>query len=502
MMSPNMTMFCLLVAVMVLIHPSMGTSVKGLHTAWGSSTDSIWVSWYVEKAQSGSQVNTRCEYESVGGTETVKATRKEYHDTCDAPQCTVFEGAIYSALIKNTFENKKPTVRYSCGDDTFGMSPQRDVRFGPLHKQSTNFIMTADVGSYDASKAVRDLMINNPLIDDIEFMLMVGDIAYAAGNASLWDTFDSMWEPLSDTIPTIMSPGNHDGDWLFGNNYNLPASAWVGGGESGTAYASRYPGPGPAVTWPSQHSNVPTYESTSFWWSRTDASGRIKIIATSGVHPFESGTPQYKWIESELSIAAAQRDASKGDENGVKWIIVSNHFPMYCTIDDCFCGNYTNAARQQRCEPGKNGTVIPGILEMNAVRIKDALEPLILKYKIDLFLSGHEHAYERTLPVGNFVVPSGITKETTVFINPPSPVHVMVGTGGGGPDTKWRPSKSFPWTTIRSDLPDDDTYPFGYLLLSEQHNSTHSNLTSIFYNTQPDMPHGKVRDSFSVIKTN
>ena len=490
----------LTVAVLMLIQPTLGSSVRGLHTSWGNRTDSMWVSWYVDKAEAGNQVNARCEYKTNGKVVTTTVIRKEYKDTCDAPQCTVFEGAIYSSLItKSEGENR---INYKCGDDTYGMTAERTVRFGPLYKQSTKFIMTADVGTYVASEAVRDLILNDPFIDDVEFFLISGDIAYAAGNASIWNLFDTMWEPISSAIPTILTPGNHDGDWKFGNNYKLPESAHVGGGESGTAYAARYPGPGPVVTWPSHHSNVPDYESTSFWWSRTDASGRIRIIATSGVHPFEEGTPQYKWIQSELASAAKERDAAKGHEDGLKWIIVSNHFPMYCTIDDCFCGNYTDAARKQRCEPGINGTIVPGILEVNAVRVKDALEPLILEYKIDMFFSGHEHAYERTLPVSNFIVPKGITRDTSVFRNPPSPVHVMVGTGGGGPDTKWRSKSSFPWTTIRSDLPDDDFYPFGYLLFSEEHNSIQSNLTATYYNAQHGMPRGKVRDSFSIIKTN
>lgn len=37
----------------------------------------------------------------------------------------------------------------------------------------------------------------------------------------------------------MFSPGNHDGEWRFGNMYKLPYSGWVNGGESGNAYSLR-----------------------------------------------------------------------------------------------------------------------------------------------------------------------------------------------------------------------------------------------------------------------
>merc|ERR1712023_361884 len=107
-------------------------------------------------------------------------------------------------------------------------------------------------------------------------------IAYANGNQTLWDEFHRVWEPVSRKIPTLFSPGNHDGQWVYGNNYKLPASAWVGGGESGRAYSVRLPGPGSEVSY--EDDEVGRMTSTSFWWSA--AMGNVRVIATSSVHNF------------------------------------------------------------------------------------------------------------------------------------------------------------------------------------------------------------------------
>jgi hypothetical protein len=47
---------------------------------------------------------------------------------------------------------------------------------------------------------------------------------------------------------------------------------------------------------------------------------------------------------------------------------------------------------------------VPGVFQVTARMIKDALEPALLQYGVDLVFSGHEHCYERTYPVADFMV--------------------------------------------------------------------------------------------------
>lgn len=44
----------------------------------------------------------------------------------------------------------------------------------------------------------------------------------ANGNQTGWDEYNRLWEPLMATIPNLMSPGNHDGPFRYGNNFVAP----------------------------------------------------------------------------------------------------------------------------------------------------------------------------------------------------------------------------------------------------------------------------------------
>jgi len=71
------------------------------------------------------------------------------------------------------------------------------------------------------------------------------------------------------------------------------------------------------------------------------------------------GSKQYKWLERYLAKTADKT-----------WKFVVVHEPLYST--------------------GAHPTLEEEV---------KALEPLFLKYKVDLVLQGHDHDYERTLPV-------------------------------------------------------------------------------------------------------
>ena len=59
-------------------------------------------------------------------------------------------------------------------------------------------------------------------------------------------------------------------------------------------------------------------------------SGPVHLVATAGVLGFEPGTAQYRWLEADLAAAAAptQRAARP-------WIILTDHYPFYCSLKSC-----------------------------------------------------------------------------------------------------------------------------------------------------------------------
>ncbi|RQM13174.1 hypothetical protein B5M09_010989 [Aphanomyces astaci] len=61
----------------------------------------------------------------------------------------------------------------------------------------------------------------------------------------------------------------------------------------------------------------------------------------------------------------------------------------------------------------------------------NAFEPLLLKYKVDAVVSGHQHAYERHLPIAyNEPVVAGVSADKAVYESPRAPVYIVSGSCG------------------------------------------------------------------------
>lgn len=72
---------------------------------------------------------------------------------------------------------------------------------------------------------------------------------------------------------------------------------------------------------------------------------------------------------------------------------------------------------------------------------KYGIEPLMEKYEIDVYLTGHEHNYERTYPVLN-------GEFTKSYDSPKKPVHVVIGSGGAYGTDEF--GSAGPWDAFRS----------------------------------------------------
>eukprot|EP01102_Stenamoeba_stenopodia_P015769 TRINITY_DN5425_c0_g1_i1.p1 TRINITY_DN5425_c0_g1~~TRINITY_DN5425_c0_g1_i1.p1 ORF type:complete len:512 (+),score=90.16 TRINITY_DN5425_c0_g1_i1:56-1591(+) len=459
------------------------------HVSFAEEPQSAWITWAVVGTNFSSlSTNPRCEYGFKPARNEMgqllrsypfnaSATAKTYSDgKCNFSTCVPWSGIVYSVKLIQLPPSQ--LVFYSCGDDQVGMSSEFNFT-SPIDANLTNvgivFGVYGDVGSYDSSIANRDFIINTGhALQEWEFILQIGDIAYATGNQTIWDNYGRLMEPLMAFVPTLMSPGNHDGEYMYGNYYDHPSD----GGESGVSYATRYPGPGQQISFNSSHTGE--MNSTSFWWSLDYA--QVHIVTLSGVHDFKNGSEQYAWIEADLAQAAANRKIRP-------WIIVTCHYPMYCSMADCFC-NYTQGANCGVPFNNSQTTGVGGISMITANVIRTHIEPLLYKYNIDLFIAGHEHSYERTYPVYNFEVNS------TSYHNPTGPVHIMVGTGGANPDTDWISSPPA-WSVIRSDTPSTHYDPYGFLKLATSTNDESYQLNIQFYNINSTNP---LFDEFTISK--
>jgi hypothetical protein len=76
---------------------------------------------------------------------------------------------------------------------------------------------------------------------------------------------------------------------------------------------------------------------------------------------------EYKWMEEDLAKV----------DHATQWLVVTSHRPMYSSMKWSAADFVMND------------------------KIRESLEPLFVKYKVDVFLCGHMHDYERTCPVSN-----------------------------------------------------------------------------------------------------
>lgn len=233
----------------------------------------------------------------------------------------------------------------------------------------------------------------------------VGDISYARGYMSAWPVFEHMVSPMVSQRVYATGLGNHESDWPNSASYwNVTDS----GGECGVMSSTLFPMPRPAST------NQPWYSFNV---------GLVHIVTMSSEHNFTTGSPQWRWLAADLASV---------DRTVTPWVVFGAHRPMY--IDSSF------------------GGVATSDLSVAAL-LQEHVEPLFMKYKVNLAMYGHHHSVQRhaaayanktvqhsTLEQTSVVLPTyPVTEESTVEIvpveaavhhNPQATVHLVAGTAG------------------------------------------------------------------------
>jgi hypothetical protein len=183
-----------------------------------------------------------------------------------------------------------------------------------------------------------------------------------------------------------------------------------------------------------------------------------------------SGGRQRAWLEQELLKARASKE--------IDWIVVFMHQVMLSSAD------------ANGCDLG----------------IREAWGPLFDKYEVDLVLCGHEHDYERSLPVRGTVSGSetltpkpsstnqkeidsekgtthmvlgggGVSGTTNEDFFEPNKAKVLTGVGAPGSNGKRPPIYVFeqtPWQAVR-----DKEHPYGFAAFTVNPGSRPGGETSI-----------------------
>ncbi|ORY94443.1 Metallo-dependent phosphatase-like protein, partial [Syncephalastrum racemosum] len=260
----------------------------------------------------------------------------------------------------------------------------------PSTEDAFSFVATADMGTANAvSLANLQRAAQSHAYD---FIAYAGDQAYdmADFNGTKGDEYMNFVQDIYATLPTMTAVGNHEHAYNFSH------------------YKHRF------SILPHAESGFPDPTMYSFDYKA------LHLVAISSEVFFENGSPDQMhaalhWLEADLQAARqAQRP----------WIVVMAHRPLYCTPadpEDEDCGWKAQVMRHH-------------------------LEELFLRYRVDIYLCGHRHNYERTFPVAHDA------RIATSYRNAPSFFQLGVGNAGNfqGPDTFLKdPRLIRPWSALR-----------------------------------------------------
>jgi hypothetical protein len=154
-----------------------------------------------------------------------------------------------------------------------------------------------------------------------------------------------------------------------------------------------------------------------FWYSMTN--GLVHWTMLCSEFPLDAASPQGQWLAADLAAAAAP------DARGVHpWVVVTIHRPPYSS-------------------------------DASWLDIRAELEPVLSRYKVDLVVNGHMHAYERTHPVGDngnaVTYPDPAATAAAghdVYVSPAYPVYLTQGNAGAGQEERFE-SPAPAWSAVR-----------------------------------------------------
>mmetsp|Transcript_35466 Transcript_35466/g.70368 ORF Transcript_35466/g.70368 Transcript_35466/m.70368 type:complete len:633 (+) Transcript_35466:45-1943(+) len=214
-----------------------------------------------------------------------------------------------------------------------------------------------------------------------ELAFFIGDLSYATGYASKWDKHLTSVESAAAYLPLMVGKGNHEQDDASQPpNADSPQAVQSGndaGGECGVAADLRYvmpypipaspPPPPPPSRWDSGGGDgdvVSEAGRAARGWYSLNA-GAVHFAVTNSELNCTAGSEQYEWLDADLKSV---------NRSATPWVVVMGHRPIW------------DASSLNKVDPYEDLNV-------------KALETLMLAWKVDLSLYGHEHYAELTCPL-------------------------------------------------------------------------------------------------------
>ncbi|RYG60608.1 hypothetical protein EON64_19170 [archaeon] len=294
----------------------------------------------------------------------VEGTTSSYH--FDYPQYGVYEsGTIHHVQLSGL--EPGTLYFYECGDFDNGKT-SGSLNFRTLHpvgsKQPIHFGVLGDLGTTTDSSSTLQHVLTNPFLSMI---LHAGDLSYADCNQPVWDQYGVLIEDLAKLRPWMVGPGNHEIE------FNTDGSTFL-------AFEERYKMPaikpaeiGKITIPPGTDSSGHPYCASSVFQQDYNygnsfysfEAGSAHVIFLNPYSTTDASSVQYNWLVQDLQ--GVNREVTP-------WVIVVMHCPWY----------NSNQAHYG---------------ELQAVLMRESMEEVFYKNRVNIVFTGHVHAYERTYPV-------------------------------------------------------------------------------------------------------
>lgn len=372
-------------------------AVEGLHLTFGTDpTRQMSVSWTTD----GQVRNPRVRFGTLEGGfgHTVAADTRTYTDG-------VSNRVVHTHHARLT--NLKPGTYYTYAALHDGGRPDAGTfRTAARGRQAFTFTSFGDqavpnttwqpdgkggytsVPSGIASPASADIVAGIEQVDPL-FHLLNGDLCYAnisPDRLRTWQGFFANNTRSARYRPWMPAAGNHE---------NEKSNGPIGF----TAFQTRFDLP----------DNGGDDETKGLWYSFTVGSVHVVVLQNDDVayqdagdayvHGY-SGGAQRAWLEKDLAKARA--------DHSIDWVVVCMHQVVISSSD-------ANGADRG---------------------VREQWGPLFDRYQVDLVVCGHEHDYERSLPVRGTIsgsetlTPNPVSTATDVMDTSQGTVHMVLGGGG------------------------------------------------------------------------
>lgn len=252
------------------------------------------------------------------------------------------------------------------------------------------------------SQVTIDAMQSDVRNQRFQLAINVGDSSYADDftpfkNSWVEDKWYNAMVGIMTEVPTAVVVGNHEAQYKFSPHLHRTAMPTSGSGTLKRFYSSQDYGP-------------------------------LRVVAFSSEHDYSKGSEQHDFVVNALKDI---------DRKKTPFVIVFAHRPMYCSSGVfSLPGDFFH-----RCT-------------IEAPRIRKPFEEIFKESGVDLYLSGHNHQFERSHPMykGHAVTEGEVEGDAVVYRNPGAPIYIVNGAAGNkeGNDPTWLPHNLVKWRAAHS----------------------------------------------------